>query len=321
MNRGLATAQSTFFDPAYITGWGSRPFLWNSSLSVQHELRPGIGLTVGYFRTAYGNLTVTDNRAVVPSDYSPYCVTAPVDERLGSVSGSQLCGLYDVNPSKFGQVNNLVTHASNFGEFTNVFNGVDVSVNARFARGAVLTGGVSTGSTVIDWCDLQHDPSLTIPDVSATTPHTSGFCHTSPPWSAGTQIKLAGSYPLPWAFQVSGTFQNLPGPTYGASQLYRSAQIAPSLGRPLAAGSTATVSIPLVEPNILYEPRFSQLDLRGTRFFRAFGSRIQAQFDVYNVLNASPVLGLSGTFGALWRRPTTILGARILKFGIQVDWN
>ena len=31
---------------------------------------PGFGLTVGYFRTWYGNKTVTDNLAVTSADYT-----------------------------------------------------------------------------------------------------------------------------------------------------------------------------------------------------------------------------------------------------------
>ena len=51
---------------------------------------------------------VTDNLRVTPADYSPYCVTVPVDARL-PLSGQQLCGLYDINPDAFGQVDNLIT--------------------------------------------------------------------------------------------------------------------------------------------------------------------------------------------------------------------
>ena len=36
--------------------------------------------------------------------------TAPVDARLPGGGGNQICGLYDVTPTLFGQVNNVVTY-------------------------------------------------------------------------------------------------------------------------------------------------------------------------------------------------------------------
>src|SRR5262249_49423110 len=139
------------YDDAYLTGWFSRPYQWSSSLSVQHELRPGFGVSVGYFRTTNGNITVTDNRAVTPTDFSTYCLTAPTDPRLGDVSGTRLCGLSDRIPQKAGQTNNLITLAEKVGVAPVAkYNGVDVSMNARFGKGGVLSGGLSTGKTVAD---------------------------------------------------------------------------------------------------------------------------------------------------------------------------
>ena len=66
-----------------------------------------------------------DNTLVAPTDYSQYCVTAPTDPRLGSVSGQQLCGLYDLNPNKFGQNRSIVTGVSNYGEQTEIYDGVE----------------------------------------------------------------------------------------------------------------------------------------------------------------------------------------------------
>ena len=43
-------------------------------------------------------------------------------------------------------------------------------------------------------------------------------------------------------------------------------------------------------------------------------------FDVYNIFNANTVLGVATTYGSAWLRPTTILGARLFKFGGQFDW-
>jgi hypothetical protein len=48
--------------------------------------------------------------------------------------------------------------------------------------------------------------------------------------------------------------------------------------------------------------------------------RLQAMFDVYNVLNASPVTALITTLGPAWQRPTQILDARLFKFGVQYEF-
>jgi hypothetical protein len=49
-------------------------------------------------------------------------------------------------------------------------------------------------------------------------------------------------------------------------------------------------------------------------------SRIQGQFDLYNVLNASPILGINTRYGPAWLTPTEILGARLFKIGAQVSF-
>src|SRR5262249_19433222 len=148
-----------------------------------------------------GNFRVTDNLAVTPADYSPYCITAPVNPGLPGGGGFQTCGLYDVVPSKFGQVNNLVTKASNFGDQTEVYNGIEVAINARFGKGGLITGGYSTGQTVTNNC------------FAVDSPQQLRYCQVTTPWAAQGQIKLQGVYPLPlWDIQAAATYQNIAGP-------------------------------------------------------------------------------------------------------------
>src|SRR5207237_10706092 len=66
------------YDPGIVKGFGVRPYDWQGLVQVQHELGKGVGLTAGYFRTWYGNLTVTQNAALTPADFDSYCITAPV---------------------------------------------------------------------------------------------------------------------------------------------------------------------------------------------------------------------------------------------------
>src|SRR5262249_11039475 len=155
---------NTTYAPDLLNGFAVRPYTWQGSLAVQHELRPGVGVSVGYFRTWYGNFLVTANQAVRASDYSPYCISVPVDARLPGGGGNQLCGLYDLNPSQFGKVNNLVTAAANFGSQTEVYNGIDVGLRARFGDGGLISGGVSTGRTVANDCAI----ATKFPQVTAT---------------------------------------------------------------------------------------------------------------------------------------------------------
>jgi hypothetical protein len=73
----------------------------------------------------------------------------------------------------------------------------------------------------------------------------------------------------------------------------------------------------VLEPATQYNQRSNQFDLRFTRRFQVRGARLQANFDIYNLLNANFVSTRNGTYGtngALWLQPGAILPARLLKF-------
>jgi hypothetical protein len=135
-----------------------------------------------------------------------------------------------------------------------------------------------------------------------------------------SRIKINGSYTLPYGIQVAAVAQSNPGANYSANLAYSSAQIQPSLGRPLSAGGTATVTIPLVKPYSQFGPRINQLDLRGTKILRIGASRIQANVDAYNIFNVNTPVTLFGTFNARWGQPTKVLDGRLVKFSAQIDF-
>jgi len=105
------------------------------------------------------------------------------------------------------------------------------------------------------------------------------------------------------------------------------AQIAPSLGRNLSSG--ANVAIELLEPKTEYGERLYQVDFRiAKRFNLRNRVRFQGTLDLYNALNNNTILVQSNTYGATtgatagsaWLRPQAILPARIVKFGLQVNF-
>lgn len=263
----------------------------------------------------YGGFLATDNLLLVPADFDPFCITVPADNRLPN-SGQQVCSFYDLRPAKFGQVSNLVTQASHYGDQTEVYNGIDATMSARFGRGGLLQGGVSTGRTTTDNCFVVDSPQQARP----------GYCEITRPWVAATDMKFMAVYPMPWDLQASFIYQNSPGFPIAASYVATNAQVRPSLGRDLgscrgAAVCNGTVTIDLIPPNTLFEDRIQQLDLRFTRMFRFGGTtRLRGNFDVYNIFNRATILNANTRFGADWLAPAQVMGGRLVKFSGQFDF-
>jgi len=338
-NFGSPSRVSTTYDESFLHGYGKRYYDWETSAGIQHELWAGVSVNATYFRRWYGNFRITDNRAVAPSDYDPFCITAPVDARLPGGGGNPVCGFYDINPAKFGLIDQFVTLAKNYGRMTDVYDGVDVTVNARLPRGAIVQGGLNTGREMTDMCDVVGKvdaPAATIPFFNANNsgalasslsglPSPSlNFCHIAPPFLV--DVRLSGSYPLPWwGIQMSAAVQSIPGPPIVATAVVPNSQIAGSLGRNLAAcrGAavcTATSTVQLIAPYSLFGERLNQVDFRAAKTFTVNRARIRGMVDLYNLFNASSVLILNNRYGPAWQQPFVVLAGRFVKFGVQVDF-
>ncbi|PYR31229.1 MAG: hypothetical protein DMF92_06095 [Acidobacteria bacterium] len=349
VNFGKNNPNASRYSDAVLHGFGVRNYAWDFGTEVQHQIHPALSVSGGYYRNWAGNFRVQNNLAVTPADYDPYCVKAPVDARLPGGGGYQVCGLYDVAPAKFGLGNLLTTSASDYVAQTQTYgspfrvncgspgslagvalrgNGTTcgrsdffgVGFNTRFGRGIQLGGGVDTGRTVTDNCLVIDSPQQLL------------NCHVVTPFKAQTQIKAFGTYPLPADFSLSATFQNLSGAPYEANYPASNAEIAPSLGRNLAAcgtgatcTATTTVPVPLIPPMTVFLPRRTQLDLRLTKTVRLGPkARLQANVDIYNALNGSSLIAANSTYGPRWLQPASdnaiggvdpILPGRLFQFG------
>ena len=291
-----------------MKGWHNREYSWQGSISVDHQLRQGLAVSAGYFRTSFGNFTATQNRAVTPADFDEYCVTAPADPRLPGGGGQPICGLADVRPERFGQVDNVIVHSSRFGDQSEVYNGFTLSMNARH-QGYILAGGLSTGGTVTDSCFVVNS----LQDLYQ--------CRNEESWYAKTQFKLNGVVPLPRGFQASVAFQMLPSIPLLANYNFGNAQAAASLGRPLSGGANSRRTVPLIQNNTEFSEGWNtQLDVRFAGNIRAGQLRIQPKLDVFNVFNADTVLGTVTAYGPAWQRATGVLGSRVIRLGVQLNF-
>lgn len=305
---GTPAAITRSIDPRYATGWHVREYNWELSAGVQHELVRGFAINATYFHRWFGNFQIEDNLAFAPSDYDPYCVTVPLDPRLPGGGGQEICDLYDIKPTKLGQLDNLVTSSSFYGGQIRRWDGVDFLVNARLKGGLLLQGGLSSGRTIVDNCDV----------VTKVDNPSRYLCRTVEPMLSS--IKMLGSYVLPWGIQIAATVQNNPPPEITATTTFSNAKIAPSLGRPLAAGSNSNVSINTVASGTKYGDRMTQIDLRIGKTLTNASRKVYATFDLYNALNGNNLLSQNtnyGTSGASWLVPTSIVPARLLKFEVR----
>ena len=101
---GLANPNAVRYAPDVIHGFGNRDYIWDSSVELQHQLTPTITVSGGYYRNSYGNISTQQNQLTTPSDYNPFCVTAPLNPGLPGGGGNQLCGFYDTSLATFGKV-------------------------------------------------------------------------------------------------------------------------------------------------------------------------------------------------------------------------
>jgi hypothetical protein len=322
----------------------TRGYNWDFTTEVQHQLRPGVSITGGYYRNWFGNFLVTDNTLVTPEDFNPFCVTAPSDTRLPGGGGYQICDLYDVTPAKFGQVNSVVTQSDNYGKLRRVNDFFNVTLNARLSSGIQLGGGVDTGRSVNDACFNVDSPGastaglpgnlvgLTAGVLSTPIPFTrttingQQICRIVTPFSGQTQFKGYFTLPLPREFVVSAVFQNISGPTITASYSASNNAISPSLGRSLAAcrGAavcSATATVPLIVPQTMFDDRLTRLDLRlAKRIAISQRVRLQGNFNIYNVFNGSASSTLNTTYGPLWLQPSLLQDGRMVQFSALVTF-
>jgi len=338
---GTYVPSQSVIDTNFTQGWFKRQYNCRATATIEQQLTNNLAVAATYANAFYGNFQVTDNLNLSPSDFDPYCITLPVDPRLGR-SGQQLCGLYDQRISPL--TSNLIGFADSYVDKYNVngiaqhaqtehFSGFDVQLNGRFRRGTA-GGGWSTGNTIqntaisanggitnnsINQCFVVDNPEQLTSQVAP--------CQVNNPYQH--RFRFNGSYEIPWGgVQVAAVYQDLPGPLIVANRTYTSAEInaqaTGALGRNLRL---ATRTIDMLEPFSMFGDRVRQMDMRVSKLFRFGAQRFQANMDIYNLANASTATFIRNTYtapGAVtttpWLQPTQVMDGRFVKFSAQFDF-
>jgi hypothetical protein len=316
---------TTHYDDSVREGWGVRPYNWETTIGVQHQLLAGTSVSATYFRRSFGNFLVVDNQAVTRADYDAYCVTAPSDARLPNGGGNQICGLYEVKADKFGVVDNLVLSAKKAGvKPTEQYQGLDLTLNARLPHGVQVSGGLNSGTASnlgnahvnsTNTCFVIDSPQAPLSTAASPLAGGLGFCDIHMPWR--TQVKFLGTVALPWNLSASGTLNSSPGPQMTATYQVPNASIFQVLGR----NPGSRVTIDLVKPGTMYGERLFQVDLRIAKALVAGRTRIKGTLDLFNALNGNAIILQNNTYTpAAWQQPTYVLPGRIVKVGTQIEF-
>jgi hypothetical protein len=300
------------YDPAT-----ERPYNVMTNIGVQHQLLPRLGVTAALINNRFYKLPIRDNILRTRDDYSPLTVYSPLD-------GSPIT-VYNLAASKVRSVDEVDTTATSARK--QLFTGYEFTFNARFPGGATLFGGTATQQNLTVLCDEPDNPNL------------DRFCdqrETGVPYL--TQMKLAATYPLPFGIVVGGTFQSYPGALIGGTTTQASGTtwlITPTTryaanclggctpnGLVMPTLTEASLIVPLRPLGTEYLDRLNQLDVRGSKVFQLGRYRLEAQMEVFNVMNSDAILTVRGTnFGtAAYQQAASTIQGRIIRFGAQMKW-
>jgi hypothetical protein len=287
-----------------------RPYQWEYSAGVQREVRPGMSVSAGWVRRQFHRLFWSDNILVSHEDYTIVQIPNPLD-------ASEMIPIYNLNRAKLGQVQQIDRNSDVNRRW---YNGFDFGFTAR-VKGANLYGGTSIGRQITVNCEVDDPNSLRFCDQrQLDIPYL-------------TQFKLAGTVPLPYGIQVSGSWQGYPGVATGTAR--QDAEYDPALNRipdpSLNANyvvdrniiptlTQSSVTVPLIVPGTKYLERWNQIDLRLAKKFTIGRYRVLGQFDIFNVLNSSSILSVVETYGGSLDRPSSILQGRLFAIGAQLHF-
>jgi len=331
---------TTTVNPDVLHGWGIRPYDWQFSVGVQHEVMTRVAVDVQYSRRWWGNHFFTDNRALSPADFDTATISAPSNPGLPNGGGYPVTFVTRNARSPIGAVDNYYTFAKDYGDVTTYWHGVDFTVNARTRNGITFQGGTSTGRGVRDYCNITDAlPELFVTAGAVLANAQSAACAVDEPWL--TTYRSSVSYTLPKIeVLLAGSVRSTPnvqpstintfvatnGASLAANYNVNSVILQTSnLARPLTPG-LAFQTVDLTLPGDVYPDRVNSVDLRVAKVVRFGRTSTNVGFDFYNLLNANTGTAFQQVFNAdatavnTWGRPTSILNPRFARFNVTVNF-
>ena len=271
-----------------------REYTVEYSVGVDHQLREGLAVSFSWFRRTWGNLESQVNTLVdSTTDFTAFQTVNP--------QTSQPLTLYNLNRAKQGLVDLLDTNSADSSKSNRTFTGFEGGFSLRFGSGGSLFGGFAAARTVSVLCELAD-------------PNTRRNCDQSLfdiPFT--TDVKIAGTYPLPWNFNVGGAIQSYAGKPLAVNWAVPSS-VFPGGQR------TQPVTVNLADPGSKYLERWNQLDVNVTRRFQTGRVRLGVGIDLFNLLNENAAILRNQNFGSSLDQPTQILQPKMARLSLKMEF-
>jgi hypothetical protein len=280
-----------------IDGNLKRPYAWEYAAGIQQEVfRELVVSVMGWHRDNRRQIGRA-NLLVPPTAYIPLQITNPLT--------NQPLTVYNQDSTTRGRVDNLLT---NFKALASEYNGIDITVTKRFSQRWQLLGGLTIGrergafrGDIVNGFDDLNNPNLNI--------NRRGIVGNDAPY----QLKLAGTYQLPWGFEISGNFQHFTG--YPLRRIFIVTQT------PVPNLTQVSQAVDLVNRGSVRLPHVNLMDLRISKTFSIRERwRIQPALDIFNIGNVNTPTAQVENVGAALDRPAVIIAPRLFKLGVKVDF-
>ena len=277
--------------------------------SVQRQLMDGLSVTAGWYRRQFYNLLGEKNTALnVATDFTPFVVANPLN-------GEPLT-IYNQNLNTRGKVRILEYNSDD----TQISEDFELSFNSRLRNASTVFGGWTATRVRNVTCETVWNPI----GVSTSGSLYTGFVNqlfAGGPFCDERKMsipyrhdfKLAGTLPLPYGFEFSGTLVSFAG---NETQVLWNIPISafPNGQR------TATTIVRLSAPGTRYLERWNQTDIALKKSVRFSKYTLTTQLDLYNVLNSAVVNTENEQFGPRLNFPQTILQGRLPRLVAQIKW-
>jgi len=324
-----------------LSGWGVRPGDTQYTGSVQQQVFPGVSAEFSITHRRFSGFFVTTDLSKhaggvlsgsPAAAYETYTLTAPQDARLPGGGGYPVTVYVPTAAANaLAAIPFQVRERELGAERDSVWDGFEITVNARLRGGLTTQVGSQTGRGKVNTCGIATLYSPTVATNTGSSGPDPRGCNNVEPWQS--TIRGLASYTLPRVgVLVSATVRSQPAAQITATWQVPNAVIQQAFGKlppgALAAGNTS-IALTDNEHRAWADERRTQVDMRFAKILRFGRTRSDIGVDLNNLLNANYTNGFNTTYvyntdnaprPSGWSSPTSIYSPRFVRLNFTVNF-